>query len=43
MTMYFSTKIFEIHVPEYAKTYPVENIWNGFDLVWKTRRNEIGS
>jgi hypothetical protein len=43
MTMYYSTKIFQIHVPEYEKTYPVENVWEGFDLVWKTRKNEIES
>jgi hypothetical protein len=30
MALYLSTKIFDIHCPEYAKSYPVEGIWAGF-------------
>lgn len=39
--MYLSTRIFDIHVPEYAKTHAVENIWAGWDKVWEDRERGI--
>lgn len=35
MTMYLSPKIFDVHLPEYAKTQTVDNVWAGFAKAWE--------